>query len=39
MTVDATPIRVLMVDSEATWRGGQAQLQLLMIGYFNPGGW
>jgi len=30
-------LRVLMVDSEATWRGGEAQLHLLMRGLVDSG--
>jgi glycosyltransferase involved in cell wall biosynthesis len=35
--VDDTSIKVLMVDSEATWRGGQGQLSLLMKGLKKQG--
>ncbi|MGD8414715.1 MAG: glycosyltransferase family 4 protein, partial [Candidatus Latescibacterota bacterium] len=31
------PIRVLMVDSERTWRGGEAQLRLLIKGLLEEG--
>jgi glycosyltransferase involved in cell wall biosynthesis len=31
------PLRVLMVDSERTWRGGQAQVGLLMTGLSDLG--
>ncbi|NIM19425.1 MAG: glycosyltransferase [Candidatus Latescibacteria bacterium] len=31
------PARVLMVDSEETWRGGEAQLELLMKGLGDAG--
>jgi glycosyltransferase involved in cell wall biosynthesis len=31
------PLRVLMVDSERTWRGGQAQVQLLIRGLCDLG--
>lgn len=30
-------LRVLMVDSEQTWRGGEAQLRLLMAGLLDEG--
>jgi len=33
----ARPLRVLMVDSERTWRGGQAQVLLLMRGLVEAG--
>ena len=29
---DTTDLRVLMVDSENSWRGGEAQMLLLMKG-------
>ena len=31
------PLRILMVDSERTWRGGQAQVHLLMRGLVDEG--
>ncbi len=33
----SAPLRVLMVDSERTWRGGQAQVLLLMKGLVEVG--
>jgi glycosyltransferase involved in cell wall biosynthesis len=33
----SAPLRVLMVDSERTWRGGQAQVLLLMRGLAEAG--
>lgn len=35
--LDAKDIRVLMVDSEKTWRGGQGQVALLMSGLAQRG--
>jgi L-malate glycosyltransferase len=34
---NAAPLRVLMVDSERSWRGGQAQVRLLMAGLSDLG--
>ncbi|HXV14729.1 MAG TPA: glycosyltransferase, partial [Candidatus Krumholzibacteria bacterium] len=36
-TPDARVLRVLMVDSEESWRGGQAQVRLLMSGLVERG--
>jgi glycosyltransferase involved in cell wall biosynthesis len=35
--MSASPLRILMVDSERTWRGGQAQVLLLMRGLVDAG--
>jgi L-malate glycosyltransferase len=35
--VTARPLRILMVDSERSWRGGQAQVWLLMRGLVDAG--
>ena len=37
MNAPARPLRILMVDSERTWRGGQAQVFLLMRGLVDAG--
>ncbi len=37
VSIDGRALRVLMVDSERSWRGGQAQVRLLMSGVADAG--